>query len=55
MIADHIEETNVGSEGTINKEELCKSINIVKSLVPRLARTVTWPVPALVARGRQMK
>ena len=31
MIADNIEETNVGSEGTINKEELRKAINIVKS------------------------
>ena len=30
MVADHIEETNVGSEGTINKEELCKAIAIVK-------------------------
>ena len=32
MMADNIEERNVESEGTINKEELCKAINIVKSL-----------------------
>ena len=31
MMADHIEETNVGSEGTINKEELRKAITILKS------------------------
>ena len=31
MLADHIEEKNVGSEGTISKEELCKAIDIVKS------------------------
>ena len=31
MMADNIEETNVGSEGTINKEELCKAITIFKS------------------------
>ena len=31
MMADNIEEMNVGSEGNINKEELCKAINIVKS------------------------
>ena len=31
MMADHIEETNVGSEVTINKEELRKSITILKS------------------------
>ena len=30
-MADNIEENNVGSEGTINKEEICKAINIVKS------------------------
>ena len=29
-MADHIEENNVGSEGTISKEELCKAIAIVK-------------------------
>ena len=31
ITADQIEETNVGSEGTINKEELCKAITILKS------------------------
>ena len=31
MMADNIEERNVGSEGAINKEELHKAINIVKS------------------------
>ena len=31
MMADNIEESNVGSEVTINKEELCKEINILKS------------------------
>ena len=30
MMADKIEERNAGSEGTINKEELSKAINIVK-------------------------
>ena len=30
MMADNTEEKNVRSEGTINKEELCKAINIVK-------------------------
>ena len=30
MMADNIEERNAGSEGAINKEELCKAINIVK-------------------------
>ena len=30
-MADNIEERNVGSEGTINKEELFKAIAIVKS------------------------
>ena len=30
MMADNTEEKNVGSEGTINKEELRKAINIVK-------------------------
>ena len=31
MMADHIEEEKFGSEGNINKEELCKEISIVKS------------------------
>ena len=31
MMADNIEETNVGSEGNINKEELRKAITILKS------------------------
>ena len=31
MMADNIEETDVGSEGTINKEELRKAITILKS------------------------
>ena len=31
MMADHIEEKNVGSEGTISKEELRKAIAILKS------------------------
>ena len=31
MMEDKIEERNVGSEGTINKEELRKAIDIVKS------------------------
>ena len=31
MMADNTEEKNVGSEGTINKEELRKAINIVKA------------------------
>ena len=31
MMADNIEETNVRSEGTINKEELRKAITILKS------------------------
>ena len=31
MMADNIEERNTGSEGTINKEELHKAINILKS------------------------
>ena len=31
MMADNIEENNVGSEGTINKEELRKAIAKVKS------------------------
>ena len=31
MMADKIEEMNVGSEGTINKEELHTKINIVQS------------------------
>ena len=30
MMADNIEERNFVSEGTIDKEELCKAINIVK-------------------------
>ena len=30
MMANNIEETNVGSEGTINKEELSKAITILK-------------------------
>ena len=30
MMADNIEEKNVGSEGTINKEKLRKATNIVK-------------------------
>ena len=30
MMADIIEETNVGIEGTINKEELRKEITILK-------------------------
>ena len=30
MMANNIEETNVGSEGTINDAELCKAINILK-------------------------
>ena len=31
MMADNIEEKNVGSEGAINKEELRKAITILKS------------------------
>ena len=31
MVADNIEERNVGSEVTINKGELCKAITILKS------------------------
>ena len=31
MMADNIEETNVGSEGAINKEELCKAVSHMKS------------------------
>ena len=31
MMLDNIEERNFESEGTINKEELCKAIAIVKS------------------------
>ena len=31
MMTDHIEETNIGIEGTINKEELRKVITILKS------------------------
>ena len=31
MMADNIENTNVGSEGTINKEELRKASTILKS------------------------
>ena len=31
MMANNITETNVGSEGTINDEELCKAITILKS------------------------
>ena len=31
IMADNIEERNVGSEGTINKEEPLKAINILKS------------------------
>ena len=31
MMAYNIEEINVGCEGTINKEKLCKAITILKS------------------------
>ena len=31
MMADHIEEKNLGSEGYISKEELRKAITILKS------------------------
>ena len=31
MMANKIIKTNVGSEGTINDEELCKAITILKS------------------------
>ena len=31
MMANIIIETNIGSEGTINNEELCKAIAILKS------------------------
>ena len=31
MMADHIEEKNIGSEGTRNKEELHKAITVLKS------------------------
>ena len=31
MMEDNIEERNVGIEGTINKETICKAITILKS------------------------